>query len=73
MLEMSRITAILQLFRQVTDLFGNVIAKRINIRLFDLLALFHYMLNLSRISHAKDCLKNVGVLQVYIPVGLNQI
>ena len=48
MLEMSWITAILQLFSKVTDLFGNVIVKRINIRLFDLLALFHYILNPSR-------------------------
>ena len=49
MLEMSWITAILQLYSQVTDLFGNVIVKRINIRLFDLLAKFHYILNLLRI------------------------
>ena len=34
MLEISWITAILQLYSQVTDLFGNVIVKRINIRLF---------------------------------------
>ena len=50
MLEMSSLTAILQLYSQVTDLFGNVIVKRINIRLFDLLAIFHYILNLPRIS-----------------------
>ena len=49
MLEMSWITAILWLYSQVTDIFGNVIVKRINIRLFDLLALFHYILNLPRI------------------------
>ena len=48
MLEMSWITAILQLYSQVTDLFGNVIVKRINIRGFDLLARFHYILNLPR-------------------------
>ena len=48
MLEMSWITAILQLFSQETYIFGNVIVKRINIRLFDLLALFHYILNLPR-------------------------
>ena len=48
MLEMSWITAILQLYSQVTDLFRNVIVKRINTRLFDLLALFHYILNLPR-------------------------
>ena len=49
MLELSWITAILQLYRQVADLFGNVIVKLINIRLFDLLAQFHYILNLPRI------------------------
>ena len=48
MLEMSWITAILQLYSQVADLFRNVIVKRINIRLFDLLARFHYILNLPR-------------------------
>ena len=50
MLEMSWITAILQLYSQVADLFGNVIVKCINIRLFDLLARFHYILNLPRMS-----------------------
>ena len=45
---MSWITAILQLYSQVADLFGHVIVKRINIRLFDLLARFHYILNLPR-------------------------
>ena len=34
MLEMSWITAILQLYSQVAGLLGNVIAKRINVRLF---------------------------------------
>ena len=48
MLEMSWITAILHLYSQFTDIFGNVIVKRINIRLFYLLALFHYILNLPR-------------------------
>ena len=46
MMEMSWITAILQLHSQVTDRFGNEIVKRINIIFFDLLALFHYILNL---------------------------
>ena len=46
---MSWITAILQLYSQVAGLFGNVIVKRIHIRLFDLLARFHYILNLPRI------------------------
>ena len=45
---MSWITAILQLYSQEADLLGNVIVKRINIRLFDLLARFHYILNLPR-------------------------
>ena len=36
MLEMSWITAILQLYSQVTDIFGSVIVKRINMRVFDL-------------------------------------
>ena len=49
MLEMSWITAILQLYSQVADLYGNVIVKRINIRFFYLLAQFHYILNLPRI------------------------
>ena len=49
MLEMSWITAILQLYSQEADLLKNVIVKRINIRLFDLLARFHYILNLPRI------------------------
>ena len=48
MLEMGLITASLQLYSQVAGLFGNVIVKRINIRLFDLLARFHYILNLPR-------------------------
>ena len=48
MLERSWITAILQLYSKVTDLLGNVIVKRINMRLFDLLARFHYILNLPR-------------------------
>ena len=46
MLEMSWITAILQLYSRVADLFGNVIVKRIDIRLLDLLLRFHYILNL---------------------------
>ena len=50
MLEMSWIIAILQLYSQVADLFWNVIVKRINIRLFGLLARFHYILNLPRIN-----------------------
>ena len=48
MLEMSRITAILQMHSQLEDLFENEIVKRINIRLYDLLARFLYILNLPR-------------------------
>ena len=48
MLEMSWITAISQLFSQVKGLFRNVIVKRIHMRLFDLFARFHYILNLPR-------------------------
>ena len=48
MLEMSWITANLKLYSKVTDLFGNVVVKHIKIRLFDLLALFHNILNLPR-------------------------
>ena len=48
MLEISWITAIFQLYSQVTDRFGNVIEKRINMRVFDLFARFHYILNLPR-------------------------
>ena len=55
MLEMSWITAILQLYSQETDLFGNVIVKRINIRVFDLLARFHYILNLPRTCERNCC------------------
>ena len=36
---------ILQLYSQVTNLYRNVIVKRIHIRLFDLLAQCHYILN----------------------------
>ena len=43
MLEMSWIIAILRLYSQAADLFGNVIVKHINVRCFDLLAQFHYI------------------------------
>ena len=45
MLEMSWINVILQLHSQVTGFFGSVIVNRVNIRLFDLLAQCHYILN----------------------------
>ena len=83
MLEMSWITAILQLYCQVTDLFGNVIVKRINIRLFDLLALCLYILNLpckyllwifvmSQLSFSKCNIKSLslaqGIIHIYMVV-----
>ena len=66
MLEMSWITAILQLYSQVADLFWNVIVKRINIRLFDLLARFHYILNLPRI-YIYTLLKRIKGTPYYFP------
>ena len=62
MLEMSWITAILQLYSQVADLFGNVILKRINIRLVDLLARFHYILNLPRIISIENTMLSLTML-----------
>ena len=62
MLEMSWITAILYFYSQVTDLFGNIVVKRINIRLFDLLALFHYILNLPRTLKHKQGFVSIWVL-----------
>ena len=60
---MSWITAILQLYSQEADLFGNVIVKRLNIRLFDLLARFHYILNLPRRKiSGTDCSKLTTLL-----------
>ena len=55
MLEMSLITAILQLYSQVTDLFGNLNIQRINTRRFDSLARLHYMLNLPRTAIFHGC------------------
>ena len=67
---MSWITAILQLYSQVTDLFGNVIVKRINIRLFDLLARFHYIMNLPRIFSSKE---KIDACQNTNSIGLNYL
>ena len=44
-MEMSWITAISLIHSQDIDLFGNIIVKLINIKLFDLLACCHYILN----------------------------
>ena len=65
MLDMSWITAVLQLYSQVAVRFGNVIIKRINKRLFDLLARFHYILNLPRILHAILIMRKQQILLVY--------
>ena len=61
MLEMSWIAAFLQLYSQVADLFGNVIVKRINMRLFYLLARFHYILNLPRTPPYTPLYSKTGV------------
>ena len=39
----------MQLYSQVADLLGNVIVECTNVRHFNLLARFHYILNLPRI------------------------
>ena len=39
----------LQLFSQETDLFMKVIMKCVNIKLWDILSCFHYILNAPRI------------------------
>ena len=69
MLEMSWITAILQLYSQVTDLFGNVIVKHINMRVFDTLARFHYILNLPRIPKPNISLI-IHCILIARPVGI---
>ena len=43
-MEMSWITAISLMHSQDIDLFGNIIVKLINIKLFDLLTCCHYIL-----------------------------
>ena len=44
-MEMSWITAISLMHSQDIDLFGNIIVKLKNIKLFDLLSCCHYILN----------------------------
>ena len=67
MFEMSWINVILQLYSQVADLFGIVILKRINIRPFDLLVRFHYILNLPRICsiHSKQASQFISKALLY--------
>ena len=50
-LVMSWTTAILHLFSQETDLLMKVIMKFLNIKLWDLLGCFHYILNAPRILY----------------------
>ena len=69
---MSWITAILQLYSQVADLFGNVIVKRINIRLFDLFARFHFILNLPRMCSTCLILVTVSVISWRKPSDSSQ-
>ena len=76
MLQMSWITAILQLYSQVKGLFGNVIVKRINIRLFELLARFHYILNPPRImgkGKLTNFLSQWGYLEKYTELFIDYI
>ena len=40
----------LHIFSQETDLFIKVIMKRVNIKLWDILGCFHYILNVPRID-----------------------
>ena len=47
---MSCTTAILHLFSQETDILIKVIIKRVNIKLWDILGCFHYILNPPRMS-----------------------
>ena len=48
---MSWTTAILHLFSQETDLTMKVIMKCVNIKLWDILGCFHYILNAPRSRH----------------------
>ena len=68
MLEMSWITAISQLYSQVTDLFKNVIVKRVIIRLFDLLARFHYILNPPRKEADDIFVREISSISAHIGV-----
>ena len=73
MLEMSWITAILQLYSQVVDHFGNVIVTRINIRLFDLLARFYYILNLPRMIEWSPRCYIPSFVEIGLPVPKKKI
>ena len=55
-MEMSSITAISLMHSQDIDLLGNIIVKLINIKLYDLLACCHFILNPSR-----RCLRQVSL------------
>ena len=70
-------TAILHLFSQETDLLMKVIMNCVNIKFWDILGCFHYILNAPRIlthtSNAK-CFRNVtlinirGLAEIIVPV-----
>ena len=70
MLEMSWITAILYLYSQVTDLFGNVIVKHVDIRHFDLLARFHYILNPPRKEADDIFVREISSISAHIGIIL---
>ena len=65
---MSWTTAILHLFSQETDLLMKVIMKCVNIKLWDILGCFHYILNAPRIvTFPYDVPSQVWYLIVSIP------
>ena len=67
MLEISWITAILQLYSKVADLFGNAIVKRIKMSFFDLLVRFHYILNLPRMSDVEIPYEMSALFVCFLP------
>ena len=61
-MEMSWITAISLMHSQHIDLFGDIIVKLMNIKLFDLLTCCHYILNPPRMLPFLFMLFNAGKL-----------
>ena len=63
-------TAILHLFSQDTDFLMKVIVKCVNIKLWDILGCFHYILNAPRIFENKNLAKNSGFTVSKVKVDL---
>ena len=61
-------TAILLLFSQETYILMKVIMKCVNIKLWDLLGCFHYILNVPRMFRLNKMKENIGtkVLIIYL-------